>query len=124
MRVEPMSAADVVAETFCHASMMTEHADSLTTLRLRSRLLVESREQPAPGRPIEQSRDLMAIAGLVGPDRRLGLGREDAFNRPRVKPKRAQVLLCDLEVAGGQDCVRRRLYGPRLLGQRGDTSGQ
>jgi hypothetical protein len=102
---------------------MTSQADRLTTPRLRSRPLVESREQPLPCRAVEQSRDLKAVAGLIGPDRRLRLWRKDARDRPQVEPIRAQVLLRDLDVARGQKMICRRLHARRLLGLRGDTPG-
>jgi hypothetical protein len=110
--------------TFGRADMTSEDTGRRIGPRLRDRPLVESRKQSAPGRTIEQSRDLKAISGLVSPDRCLGLGRKDAFDRPRVKPKLAQILLRDLDVAGGQNTICRRLYARKLLGLRSNTSGQ
>jgi hypothetical protein len=70
--------------------------------------LVEPGEHLTPGRLIQESCDQEAVAGLVCLHCRLGLGRKDPLDRPMVKPERAQMLLRDLNVAGGQERVRRR----------------
>src|SRR4029453_14473223 len=70
--------------------------------------LIKSREQPAPGRAIQEATDGQAIAGLVGPYRGLGLGGKDPHDRPRVEPKGAQMLLRHLDVTGVQEYIRRR----------------
>jgi hypothetical protein len=98
---ELVHTAEACAETCRHANMMSEDTASLTTPRLWDRPLVEAGKQPTPGRTIEQSRDLDAIAGLIGPDRCLSLRRKDAIDGSRVKPKLAQILLRHLDVAWG-----------------------
>ena len=92
--------------------------------RLQLRPLIESGEQPAPGRRIQESGDREAVAALVRPHCRLGFGRKDTRDRPRVKPKRAQMLLRDLDVARGEQLVRRRLQTRAPLGLRRHTPRQ
>jgi hypothetical protein len=110
-----LSAADVGVERFSHASMITEDSDRRTTPQLQSQPFVESGEQPALGRTIEPSRDLKAISGLVGPDRRLRLGRKDAVDRAWVKPEVLQPRFRELDLASGEEPVHRGAYSPGLV---------
>jgi hypothetical protein len=50
-------------------------------------VLIQSREQFLAGVAIELARDLEAVAGLEGTDRRLRLSGEEAIDQPRVQPK-------------------------------------
>jgi hypothetical protein len=85
---------------------------------------VEPGEHLTPGRLIQESCHREAVAGLVRLHCRLGLGRKDPLDRPGVKPERAQMLLRDLNVAGGQERVRRRQPPRRFTHLRGYTPRQ
>jgi hypothetical protein len=94
----------------CHrTNPRTEGADRRATPRLPDRPLVEAWEQLTPGHANEQDGDRQAIVRLEGPHGRLSLGGKDAIDRPRVKPKRAQMLLRHVDVAWEQEPVHRRL---------------
>jgi hypothetical protein len=63
--------------------------------------LVESRQQPAPGRTIEQFRDFNPLAGLECLHCRLHLGCQEAIDRAWVKSEVLQTCFRDLNVARG-----------------------
>jgi hypothetical protein len=78
-----------ILHCFVQANMLSKVAEHRSTTCLWESSLVESRQQPAPGRTIEQACDLNPIAGLVGPNRLLSLGSINALDRPRVEAKGA-----------------------------------
>ena len=68
---------------------------------------VQSRKQLEAGRVIQQARDREAISGLIGPDRRLRLGRIDAIDGAWFKPEVLQVRFRDLDVVSVEEPVHR-----------------
>src|ERR671918_1601760 len=102
------------------ASRSTILASSSFLPRLQFRPVIESREQLTPGRTIQESGDRQAIAVLIGPHRRLHLGRIEAIDEARVKPKVAHMHLRDLNVSSGQkpDCGPGRVLYCKPRGQR------
>jgi hypothetical protein len=92
----------------CSSTMpMSDAAANLIASWLWKWPLVEPRQEPLPGHAIEPSGDLHTIAILIGPDHCLGPGRLDARDRTWVKPQRAHLLLCALDVSCGQNMVGR-----------------
>src|SRR5262245_44066888 len=78
----------------------------------RRLLEVRSGEESPAGLMIQQPRDRQAVAGLVGPHRRLGLGRIEAVNRARVEAEVVQMRLGDLDLPARQDPVHRGALEP------------
>jgi hypothetical protein len=93
-------------------------ASSAFLPRLQFRPVIESREQLTPGHTIQESGDRQAIAVLIGPHRRLRMGRLEAIEGARVTPEVAPMHLRDLNGSSGQEPdggPGRVLYGePRV----------
>ena len=97
------------------AKRIPENADAPTGRGYRATFWESSPGAVPAGGVIEQARDRKAISGLIGPHRRLRLGRIEAIDRARVKPEVAQMHLRDLDVSSVQESIHRGAYSPGLV---------